>query len=652
MARRFCLNCGREEWSPGSRFCVQCGDALPEPDETLEGDNVAGAVADLQAQVARLQSQLNRQTQRIYALERSRPGSRIAARQTEAADAPTQGEPSPHEPEPTTSAEPPGARTDPIGRTAGSTAPTNWEWLLGGNWLARIGILALVIGIGFLLRLAFDNDWIGETGRVVLGSATGVLLLGGGEFWSRRYPAWAQAVIGGGVAVLYLSLFAAFVLYELIAPVPALGLAGLVTAAAAGLSVRHESRAVAVLALLGGFATPLFLADSLADLWVLLAYVVILDLGALSLAHFRDWRWIAILAFVGSLLLFGFWYEEFGPGLLLAQTGLTVIFLMFVAATCLLPLRGKVAPQPLDGAFVVVNAAAYIAISFGLMFDLHRPWMGGFTLAVGALYALIGSGVLLRYPEKGLIGRVSIGIAIALLTIAIPVQFEGAWITTAWAVEASLLVRISYMRSRPRLRWAAGAIFAMVVLKLALIDFAADDWRDAYFGSDHSYLPVANWHFLAFAAAVAGMYRSALLIRNRQAEDPDPSDRRFQRTLLIAANGLTLFALSVQIVDAFDREYFAVDPDIAGQVVSLSLSGLWAAYAGALIVLGIAFRTYWLRVAGLGLLAVPVLKLFVYDAFQLAQAYRVVAFIGLGVLLIVGGFLYQRYGRSIRGVLL
>ena len=122
--------------------------------------------------------------------------------------------------------------------------------------------------------------------------------------------------------------------------------------------------------------------------------------------------------------------------------------------------------------------------------------------------------------------------------------------------------------------------------------------------------------------------------------------------LLIAANGLSLLALSIEVVDTVDRGFFDISPKIAGNVISLSLSLLWALYAAVLIVLGITRRDRRLRLAGLGLLAVPVVKLFVYDAFEMDQVYRVAAFIGLGALLVIGGFLYQRYSRVIRGFLL
>ena len=122
----------------------------------------------------------------------------------------------------------------------------------------------------------------------------------------------------------------------------------------------------------------------------------------------------------------------------------------------------------------------------------------------------------------------------------------------------------------------------------------------------------------------------------------------------MAANLLTLWALSVQVVDAVDlaADNGAVPYHIVDNIISLALSALWAVYAAVLIVLGIVRQQRWLRLGGLALLSVPILKLFLYDAFELEQGYRVAAFIGLGALLVVGGFLYQRYSRVIRGFLL
>ena len=111
-------------------------------------------------------------------------------------------------------------------------------------------------------------------------------------------------------------------------------------------------------------------------------------------------------------------------------------------------------------------------------------------------------------------------------------------------------------------------------------------------------------------------------------------------------------SLSAEIISSVDSETFDVERAIRGDVKSLSLSILWAIFAGAAIVLGILKRSRYIRLAGLAILAVPVIKLFAFDIFALEQGYRVGAFMGLGGILVLGGFLYQRYSRAIRGFLL
>ena len=99
-----------------------------------------------------------------------------------------------------------------------SMPAVDWERVLGRNWLAIIGALTLALGIGFFLKLSFDNNWIGDTGRILLGLGAGATLLGLGEFTKRRAPIWSQAVTAGGAATIYMSIYAAYVLYELIRP--------------------------------------------------------------------------------------------------------------------------------------------------------------------------------------------------------------------------------------------------------------------------------------------------------------------------------------------------------------------------------------------------------------------------------------------------
>jgi len=663
-----CSNCGREV-SSGGNTCPYCNadlgyDSVWPESKPAEADDLQDVIAGLQAQVSRLQAQMIRQEQRIDALESAGPGPALETPTLEVTGQTT----GPVE-APAGTAQAPAAQQDaptaaPPAVEKGATSSRDWEWLVGGNWLARVGILALIIGIGFFLKLAFDNDWIGENLRVFLGLVVGAALLSGGELWARRYPAWAQAITGGGIAILYLSVYAAHGLYYLVPATTALALSSLVTLAAAVLALRHDARAVAILGILGGFATPLFLADSLPGQWQILTYVLVLDLGVLSLAVARNWRIFTLLALLGSLALFGFWFEELNPDLLLAQAGITLIFIIFVGATTLFHLFWRRSPNFLDQCLIVLNGMAYFGISYGILSDEYRAWLGGFTLLLALFYGILGCGIVAKYREQVRLSLFTLGMALVFLIIAVPVQVDGPWVTILWAAQMVVLVWLSFLLGMRQLRWAALVILALVSFQLIvsyfapilfqqiISNFTTPDWQTAFFGEDRSYWPLVNRRFMAPAAAIAAIFLSAFFTQRWGGRSTSPGAAFFASILLITGNGLTLFALSTELIDAMNRGFFAIAPEIAGNVTSLSLSALWALYAAALIVLGIVRSSRLLRLAGLGLLAVPVAKLFLYDAFSLGQAYRVTAFIGLGVLLVVGGFLYQRHGRVIRGFLL
>ena len=658
------------------------------------------------------------------------------------------------------------APADSIDRL-GDTPPSdqaglNWEWLLGGNWLARIGIVAIIFGVAFFISLAIDRGWLGETERVVLGLVGGVAFLAAGEYWRRRYAVWAQTVTGGGLAILYLSVYGAFALYELIAPLTAFGAFSLITIGGAVLSLRHEAVGVAVFSILGGFATPLLLQERLPDQGLLLAYVLVLDVGVLALASFRNWRWFTLLGWGGSLVLFGFWQQELEPSVALAQVGITCIFLVFVAATVAFHLIRQQPSGIHDLALLTLNAAAFYGISYLLIYDEHRPWMGGFTASVAVFYALLAAGCRWRGEPQLNLALFSAGLAVVFAVLAVPIQLGGPWISMAWGVEGLVLVWMSFPLRMRELRWAGyamfvvsaiwllaldtpgafsreftpflneymisyaaaialpalagwllhlrrdelepreeaaipifalrSAVFAAVVVPVQLtgiwitLGWAVESvallvlsrrlrmWElrwlgfglmsamlvkllavDTYIFDLESFLPVLNWRFLAFAAVIAALYSAGLLERRRGGEAGSPYEELENRlsfpVLLGLANLATLWLLSAEIIASANSALFDLPDRVADNVASLGLSLLWAMYAATLIVLGVARRWRWVRVAGLGLLAAPVIKLFAFDSLQLEQEYRVIAFLVLGLMLVAGGLLYQRYSRVVRGFL-
>src|SRR5215510_2317022 len=204
------------------------------------------------------------QIQRIFTLEQQ-VGRGGAVRAEASPLSPTKIPPGPTEkrvvPSPPllSTVEQPPFEAQPVNKS--KTAPVeSLETVIGGNWLNKIGIVAIVLGMAYFFKYAFDNRWIGEMGRVVLGAMTGLALLFCGEALQRRqYRSYGITIAAGGIAILYFSIFAAFNFYSLITQLPALFLMVMITTSAVLMAVRYDARVIAWIGILGGFLTPMML---------------------------------------------------------------------------------------------------------------------------------------------------------------------------------------------------------------------------------------------------------------------------------------------------------------------------------------------------------------------------------------------------------
>lgn len=187
----------------------------------------------------------------------------------------------------------------------------NLETQVGLTWINRIGAITLILGVAFFFKYAIDNEWIGESGRVILGLLFGfAALFGGDRLWNRDQKTFAHGLTGLGISILYLSFYAAFGFYRLIPREAAFVLMVVTTAASGALSLRYNSMAIAVLALIGGYLTPLSLSTGQDAPWVFFSYLFVLNAGALTLARRQAWRALEILAFVATFFLYFGWYQD------------------------------------------------------------------------------------------------------------------------------------------------------------------------------------------------------------------------------------------------------------------------------------------------------------------------------------------------------
>lgn len=620
-----CPQCGGENSGTGN-FCVFCGNTLGEKTPAQElGEKPAvedrTLIPPLEEQVRRVRADLTALIGRLGTIEQAL-GIRHSGGNRLLPQSPTQ---------------PPDG---PKRNIVSALQRWGWEQALGGNWLARLGVVVLVIGMGLFLRLAFESDWIGETERVALGIGGGLILLAVGEVWQSRYPTWAQALAGGAIAILYLSLYASHSFYQLLGTLPAFGFMLLVTVFAAVLALRYESMAIAVLGIIGGFATPLLFWENPPDQRILLAYILVLDLGVLALAAFRSWYWFNLLGLIGSILLYGFWYERYAgeASFLLAQGGITLIFLIFTGATSIFHLLWRRRPTISDYALILLNVSIYFGISYEILQENnYQGSLGVFTLLLAMFYGLVSYGALIRGREQSTLALLLCSIALILLTIVVPIQLDGSWVSMGWAIEGTILMWLSFRLNFRHLRWLSLGVLTAMVVRLLLVEASLD-----LIGAGL----VFNQRTLAFIAGITALYNVAFVVWHNRSLLHE-REHALLPMFLLAASFLTLWGISTEAMRQLGPDGRLPTNALNG-AQSLSLTVIWALYSSIVLVIGIWKRSPWVRFGGLTLLGIVILKLFLIDTFGLERGYRVVAYMSLGFLLILGGFLYQKYGRSVR----
>jgi uncharacterized membrane protein len=410
------------------------------------------------------------------------------------------------------------------------------EGRLGGTWLNRVGALVLTLGVAFFLKYAFDNSWIQPAGRVALGVIAGVVLLVVGERLTRAaYRGPALGVVAAGLATLYLSTYAAYGFYQLVAQPVAFGLMVLVTATGLALALHHDARALAVLANLGGFLTPVVLSANRDAAAALFTYLAVLDAGMLVSAYFRRWPELGVLSFVGTQALyaawFAQWYQPIPAQRGVALVGASLFFVLFSLAAPLDAASRARAPRLEHlwrGPALLALAAptAYFLAARAVLWPTDRGWLGLLCLVLAAYYLglgrLVASAPVLGPPLLLLHGAV----ALAFLTLTFPVQFDEHAVAIAWSVEGLAIVWGGLRVGAPSLRLGGLAVLALGAGRwLTLLEEHGP--HRGVFAVDHPAFPVT----LALAAATA----LAALAYRRPAASVAGTERYARPILALAA---------------------------------------------------------------------------------------------------------------------
>lgn len=498
----------------------------------------------------------------------------------------------------------------PASSPAPATADRSLETLIGTRWLAVTGIVLFTVAAALFLRLAIVNDWIGPAAQIAVGVLAGLGLWGFGVFLDRtgRLGEFPHVLAGGGVAVTAFAVFAAhhFDTYR-----AALGiglvldtvLLAVVTLAALADATLRRAQAQAMVASTLGPVTAL-LALELTTFSLVLA--VLMAFALLAAATLRRWSAVTVLSALGAYLAVVIHMaQDVEPGAALGAAG--VLLLGFTAAG----LRGRDARDAEAQAAVAGQVVAWVATwavglwAFGA-WNLDGDWLWtlGLGLAAGGLAFVPGTGRTVAWTWGGL--------GIAGLVGFVPLLPWPEAVALGWLLELGALAGVRAVRRHRATTITAGTVLGLLLLRLVgreavRVAREADGW-----GLDALLVGLA-------AGAAAAVWAVDARLRGR--------DAALARFHLAAAVGLLMLLPALAL---------------SGPVVSL----VWGLLAITLVGAGFAARRGDLRVAGLAAFGLTVGRILVRDLGGVDAAWRVLAFAGVGALLLLASWLYVRWARS------
>lgn len=383
-------------------------------------------------------------------------------------------------------------------------------WFRRGNPIARAGVVILFIGGAFLVKYAADNALLPLELRLAAVATGAIVLLGVGWWLRDRQRLYALTLQGGGVAALYLTVYATLRLYALIPPGVALAMMTAVSLAAAVLAVAQRAPALAVIGFAGGFAAPLLASSGSGDHVALFSYYAVLNLGVFAVAWFRAWKLLNLVGFVFTFGVSALWRGSgYGPEQLFSTDAFLLLFFsMYVAVSILFALR-----QP-------PNLKGYVSgtLVFGLpvvVFGLHGSLVADIEYALawsafgfGLFYmALAWALFLAGRASLRLLAEAFAALGVIFASLAIPLAFDEKTTAAIWAVEGAGLLWLGIRQDR-RLARAFG-----VLLQLA----AAGHYVVGMYGVGGAQPPLLNAGFLGGAGlAVAGFLSGMWLYRARE----------------------------------------------------------------------------------------------------------------------------------------
>ena len=375
---------------------------------------------------------------------------------------------------PATAAAAPTARPTPAATWAG------WarigQWFQTGNIPVKVGALVSLIGVAALLRYATEQGWLTVPIEWRLSAIAVLACLALVFAWRQRVRrrAFALAVQGLAIGVLVLTVFAASRLYALLPPAIAMALTAVLVFGGGLLAVVQRALALAVVAMIAGFAAPFLVGQTPGDPIGLFTWYAILNLAVFGIAWIRAWPLLNRIGFGFTFVLTTLWgILAWTPSFYATAQAFLILYALLYLLIPILQMRRN--PElRLDAVLVFGLPLVAFPLQIALLGD-NRLAIAAAALIVAAVY-LISALVLVRAWQLPTLGRAHAVLALGFATLAVPFAFSGPTLTVIWALEGAALVWFGCLQRHRLSRWA-GLLLQIGAAGVWLIELALASGR-------------------------------------------------------------------------------------------------------------------------------------------------------------------------------
>lgn len=448
--------------------------------------------------------------------------------------------------------------------TTFSDDKSNLEKFIGENLLNKIGIIITIIGVAIGVKYSIEHELITPTTRIILGYLSGIGLLGFGIKLKKKYENYSAVLVSGSIAILYFITYAAFSFYGLIPQALAFVIMVLLTIYGVYTAILYNRQVIAHIGLVGAYAVPFLVSTNSGNVLVLFTYMTIINIGILTISFKKYWKPLLGSSFGITWLIYLSWYisdytmsEHFG----IALTFLFVFFAIFYTAILAYKLIKKEVYTSLDIVLLLFNTFLVYTIGYFLLdgHSIGEKFLGIFTV-FNALIHLIVSYILYtrKDSDRNLLYLV-FGLVITFITLAIPVQLDGNWVTILWVFEALALFWIG--RTKGIKIYEKLSYPVMLLAFLSLIH----DWNSLYvstynYDSALEIMPIFNMNFLGSLLFIIAFGYITYLFYKKEYTSPLKLSSTIVEFLSIAISAVLVlsiyFSFSVEIASYWDQLYF------------------------------------------------------------------------------------------------